>query len=79
MTLQSEHLVPVRPPAVFEGVADFTTEDGGRAGVLEVSDDEDEGLFVRLQTWYEHPPTEQPLEPLAGKRLRITIEEVPDE
>lgn len=49
-------------------------EDGHQAAIAEIGDDD--SLFVRLQSWSEsksHPI----LERLNGKKVRITIEEIP--
>lgn len=66
----------MRKVLVVEGVAEPTVEDGGQALILEVSDDADaeRGEFVRLQSWCERCDTHPVLGPLAGKRLRVTVE-----
>jgi len=76
---------------VFEGVCahdwpedckTFKSEDGGKALIATVYDevpartDQDTGMFVRIQSWDEtgqHAEARQ----IEGKRVRITIEELP--
>lgn len=70
----------------FEGVVDLeSTEDSGQALVCGVTADDDieEGMFVRLQSWYDRmggdPAPEHPeLTSLIGKRVRVTIEVLDD-
>jgi len=50
-------------------------EDGGQAKIVQLDDDKEEGLFVRLHSWSktgQHPE----LDSLIGKIVRITIEEI---
>lgn len=63
------------PYAIFEGIVDPESDDGGAALIAEFSreGDEDTSIFVRLQSWDEnklHPE----MRPLIGQRIRITIE-----
>jgi hypothetical protein len=56
------------------GKVELKFEDGRQAAIAEIGEDDE--LFVRLQSWSEdqlHPI----LERLAGKTVRITIEELP--
>lgn len=59
---------------VLEGVGELTQQDDGSAAIVEVSTDEDE-VFVRIQEWHDEPNDHTLVPSLAGKRLRITIEE----
>ena len=56
----------------MEGVATFDTKDGGRAKIATITEGRDDGLFVRIESWYDnkrHPEAEA----MEGKRVRITI------
>lgn len=68
----------MEPLLTFEGVADRTVEDGGRALVLEVDGTraDGDGEYVRLQSWREDAGEHPVLGPLAGRRLRVTVEVV---
>lgn len=59
---------------VREGILDcVSVEDSGCAVIAELSDPQDSGLFVRIQSWsvsQEHAEIQQFL----NKRVRITIE-----
>lgn len=62
---------------VLEDVLETYTEDGGCAIIGDISGSEDEGLFVRIQSWSENPThghAHDAIRSLAGKRVRITIE-----
>ena len=57
------------------------TEDGGSALIGELypinDEDEESGMFVRLQSWEDNPDlpgAHKQLQSLVGQRLRITIE-----
>lgn len=67
---------------VFEGVGDLTYEDGGMAAILEISGDrpdEDDGEFVRLQSWSERDEPSHPMiDALKDKRVRVTVQIVED-
>ena len=48
--------------AKLQGVPDAQTEDGGRARILTLDDEDVPRLFIRLQSWAddgEHPEIEQ--------------------
>ncbi len=65
-----------------EGMVDISTEDGGCAMIAEnlpidtENSDEDNGMFVKIQSWDERDEDEAHLDmkKLDGKRVRITIE-----
>ena len=72
---------------VLEGVGDLSAEDSGQALIVEVDDgvDENEGWFVRVQSWNETlhdeaaPKQERFAHPkwvreLHGRRIRVTVE-----
>ena len=66
-------------PVMFEDVlepADVITEDSGCAKYVEISDDRESGLFVRLHSWDDSDgtPTHPDFDALIGKRVRVTIE-----
>lgn len=56
-------------------------EDGGCAMIAEgdVETGNDPHFFLRFQSWDEDLRTHPTLNSLLGKRLRITIEEIPEE
>jgi hypothetical protein len=56
------------------GKVELKFEDSRQAAIAEIG--EDDGFFVRLQSWSEDK-THPILERLAGKKVRITIEELP--
>ncbi len=73
---------------VLEGRADpqVDLEDGGRAAIVDVDDGADGGWFVRVQSWREQPvrladPAERHPVPfaLAGRRVRVTIDILPED
>ncbi len=83
--VRAEDLVPVLFKKVFEGVVEYDKEDGGQALIATIYDEDDENatMFVRLQSW-EDENEAQDEEPkhleamrLSGKRVRITVEELP--
>ncbi len=52
-----------------------SVEDSGCAKIIEVSDEREEGPFVRLQSWSEQKPPQHPeLDALLGKNIRVTVE-----
>lgn len=55
-------------------------EDAGQAQIITLADenekDLDEGLFVRIQSWYEKTMTHPEMEMLKGKRVKVTIETI---
>jgi hypothetical protein len=66
---------------IIEGYPDITKEDSGMAMIGMVCNDEDgdsdEGMFVRIQSWYEdksHLEFKNLVQ--KNKRLRITIEQI---
>lgn len=63
--------------------SDIDYQDGGQAQIITLSDDSeedlDEGLFVRIQSWYEKTQTHPEIELLKGKRVKVTIETLEDE
>jgi hypothetical protein len=65
---------PVEESVVIETeVEEIKTEDSGCAKIIEVSGDEEEGVWARIVSWSEkhnHPFVES----LEGKRVRVTIE-----
>ena len=68
---------PKRLRLVIEGIAQFRTEDGGAAKIATICDDDaEDGVFVRIQSWYgnhEHPEAAR----LEGKRVKVIITEEP--
>jgi hypothetical protein len=60
----------------LEGILETHTEDSGCAILGDISGEEDEGLFVRLQSWSESPDGQahNVIRSLTGKRIRVTIE-----
>lgn len=65
---------------VFEGVLELSFEDGGCAAIGEVVvEDDDDGPFVRLQSWEEAFSEESVdrhewLRSIENKRVRVTVE-----
>jgi hypothetical protein len=58
---------------VLTGVADPESDDGGMAEIVEIGTDDDDGMFVRIQSWSEeksHPIIDH----MRGKTIRVTIE-----
>lgn len=71
------------PPYVVEAVVDdISYEDGGCAAVAEINDwaegDGDDGWFVRVQSWSEDGTNHALVESLRGRRVRVTIEVLPE-
>lgn len=48
-------------------------EDGGQAWIAEFGGPEDEGMFVRLQSW-DSTGSHEHMRELLDKRIRITVE-----
>lgn len=65
------------PPLVFEGVAVSHEEDGGQALIYTLSDYSGSGVFVRVQSW--DPAGGHKALKLLGRRLRVTVEPLPEE
>ena len=74
---------------VFEGVCEgftpgkFDREDGGQALIATIAgeyvpDVDEPGMFVRIQSWDESGVHKEALK-IEGKRIRVTIEELPPE
>jgi hypothetical protein len=72
----------------FEGRLEFKAEDRGEALIGEISDDCEPGLFVRIQSYdarggvrgasTPEDPAHCDARRLAGKLVRVTIEELPE-
>ncbi len=84
---QQEFSVPALPSdhkGVWGEECEVRWEDGRQSlQVLPLNADEDNGMFVRLQSWSEGAPHEVPLAnhlelaALLGKRVRVTVEILP--
>jgi hypothetical protein len=67
----------------IEGIADdITKEDGGAAIIVTLADDQEFGIFVRIQSWDENAwngaiPLEdvhEDIKKILNKKVRVTIE-----
>lgn len=64
---------------ILEGPVECDKEDAGRVLVAQIdhvvgeSEDSDEGLYVRIQSWSENKNHET-MNTLIGKKVRVTIE-----
>lgn len=74
-------------PVVFEqkiSEGQVAFEDGQQAMIVELSDlvsgsaDSENGMFVRIQSW-DTSKAHTHLQSLVGKRVRVTVEVLPDE
>jgi hypothetical protein len=58
--------------------SDVSTEDSGQAKILEIADDREEHVFVRIQSWVDWEKGKQikhtTLDQFIGKPIRVTIE-----
>lgn len=76
--------------AVFKGVVsdgdhsapidseeDYSVQDGGRARVQTFRTSDEDGLFVRLQSWSDDG-THEDWKKFAGKKVRVTVEVEPE-
>lgn len=68
---------PPETKHVIEGKVSLTYEDGGCAMIAEV-EPADESPFARIQSWKDaHDQHPNWVALLAGKRVRVTVEELP--
>ena len=63
---------------IFEDMFDeknamIEKEDGGCAMIATISDDDETGVFIRVQSWDDNKEHED-FKSLIGKKVRITIE-----
>jgi hypothetical protein len=64
---------------ILEGPVECDKEDGGRVLIAQIahvvgeSENSDEGLYVRIQSWSESKMHPQ-MDALIGKKVRVTIE-----
>lgn len=71
--------MPVTPGQewILEGVADVTFEDSGAACLAEihhdVDGDQDNGVFVRFQSWQEGGRQNHEIADLHGRTVRVHI------
>lgn len=54
---------------------DIDTEDGGSSKILEISNDEESGLFIRLHSWDENKKHVD-FSQLVNRLIKITIETI---
>lgn len=80
--------VPARPVRFWTdgfdaSEAEYTTEDGGAAHIIEFNDATDDaddapGLFVRVQSW-DPAGAHDALQPFLGQLVRVTVEVITHE
>lgn len=59
--------------------AEIEHQDSGQAAIIEIGGPDEDGPFVRLHSWRAETREHPLLDSLAGKRVRVTVELVPDD
>lgn len=70
---KQEVTVPERPARPSQEAQVLEVEDGGAALVLTISDENDVGMFVRVQSW-DPSGRHDEMRKLFGKRVRVRVE-----